>query len=77
MKHFMVKNESHVSNTKSTSSFEKRWNVLLPDRDIYHTEYCVTPTSGKIAPKTRYFGWNIASLSQNGVSFLNVPPATS
>ena len=31
--------------------------------DICHRAYCVTPTSGKIAPKTRYFGWKIASLS--------------
>ena len=56
---------------------KKYGTIYFRDCDIYHTEYCVTPTSGKIAPKTRYFGWNVASLSQNGVSFLNVPPETS
>ena len=45
--------------------------------DICHTDYRVTLTSGKIAPKTRYFGWNIASLSQSSISFSNVPPKIS
>ena len=45
--------------------------------DICHTDYRVTLTSGKIAPKTRYFGWNIASLSQSSISFSNVPPEIS
>ena len=31
--------------------------------DICHMAYYVTPISGKIDPKTRYFGWKIASLS--------------
>ena len=31
--------------------------------NICHIVYCVTPTSGKIAPKTRYLGRKIASLS--------------
>ena len=45
--------------------------------DISHTEYCVTPTSGKNSPKTRYFGWNTVSFTQNCVSFSNVPPEIS
>ena len=45
--------------------------------DICHTEYRVTPTSVKSIPKTRYFEWNIVSLSQSSISFSNEPPEIS
>ena len=45
--------------------------------EICHTDYRVTLRSSKIAPKTRYFGWNIACLSQSSISFSNVAPEIS